>query len=153
MKGVFGLRDARDLLEKLEADHARVHTDPTDAFAAYDFVVVAWHLLEWTLPGDANGSARTALIATNPMLRVCEHLAVGAKHFRSSSTRHTSVAGDDIAGVWAKGVWAPGTWAKGTWAEWITIQLDGTAAATYGAEITILALADAMLAFWKLQLP
>jgi hypothetical protein len=153
MKGVFGLHNARDLLKKLEADHARVHSDPTDAFAAYDFVVGAWHLLEWALPGDTNASAREALIAANPMLRVCEHLAVGAKHFQPNSARHNSVAGDETGGAWAKGAWAPDAWANGTWQKWITIQLDGAAASKCGAEITILELADAMLAFWKQQLP
>jgi hypothetical protein len=58
MKGVFGLQSAPDLLRKLEADHARVHADPVDPFAAYDFVVTAWHLLEWALPGGANTPAR-----------------------------------------------------------------------------------------------
>jgi hypothetical protein len=153
MKGVFGLRNARDLLAKLEADHARVQADSTDAFAAYDFAVVAWHLLEWALPGNTHAAARASLIAANPMLRVCEHLAVGAKHFEPSPKRHKSVAGDDIGGVWGRGVWAPGTWAKGTWNESITIQLDGDAADTYGPEITIMELADTMLSFWKKQLP
>lgn len=149
MRGVFGLQTARDLLQKLEVDHGRIHADPADPFAAYDFVVTAWHLLEWALPGPQNDGARRQLCIVNPLLRVCEHLAVGGKHFEPDPKRHTSVASNDVGGVWAKGSWAPGTWAKGTWAEWITIQLDGVAEQQIGREITILQLADDMLAFWK----
>jgi hypothetical protein len=152
MQGVFGLHSARDLLRKLELDHARIKADPVDPFAAYDFVVTAWHLLEWALPGPANASARASLCAANPLLRVCEHLAVGAKHFEPSSSRHTSVAGDDIQGIWGKGMWAPGMWAKGMWAEWIVIQLDGEAAAALGRQVTILSLSDQMLDFWRREL-
>lgn len=113
MKGVFDLATAKDLLRKLEADHKRVHADPLDSFAAFDFVVTAWHLLEWAHPTDA--AARKALYDADPLLGVCEHLAVGAKHFAPTSPKHTSVASTDVEGFWAKGFWAPNFWAKGVW--------------------------------------
>ena len=55
MKGIFNLASAPDLLKKLEADYKRVTCDPLNSYAAYDFVVTAWHLLEWQYP-DAAGS-------------------------------------------------------------------------------------------------
>ena len=44
MKGLFDLNSADDLCRKLEADYHRVSENPGDRFAAFDFVVTAWHL-------------------------------------------------------------------------------------------------------------
>jgi hypothetical protein len=47
VKGVFDLRSPEQLREKLEADFKRVLGDPLDSYAAFDFFVTAWHLVEW----------------------------------------------------------------------------------------------------------
>jgi hypothetical protein len=149
MKGLFDLSGAQDLCKKLEHDYARVKADPSNAFAAYDFVVTAWHLLEWHYPGNTNSSARSALSQQNPILQVCEHLAVGAKHFAPSNPRLDAVAGTERDSVWGKGVWAPGFWAPGVWKDDLVVHLDGAAKTSYGAQLTIVQVADHALDFWK----
>lgn len=142
MKGIFGIDSAPALLSKLKADHSRVAADPLDAYAAYDFVVTAWHLLEWALPGDANLEARTALCTRFALLRVCEHLAVGAKHFEPNAKRHASVARTSIIAKPVRGTWEP---------ESLVIYLD-IPYAQYGTILGIRTLANLMLAFWTSEL-
>ena len=118
LKGVFDLRSPEQLLEKLEADFKRVMADPLDSYAAFDFFVTAWHLVEWKHPPTCDGAARSALLARCPILRVCEHIAVGAKHFEPDpkATRERRGHGRDKrlgSRVWASGTWAPNTWAGG----------------------------------------
>ena len=91
MKGLFDLNSADDLCRKLEADYHRVSENPGDRFAAFDFVVTAWHLLEWRLPGKQKQAERDAICSRNPVLRICEHLAVGAKHFEPTNPKLQSV--------------------------------------------------------------
>lgn len=145
MKGVFGLNTAEDLYRKLQADQARVLADPTDAFAAYDFVVTAWHLCDWRFAGKL-GPARSDFCNRHIAVRVCEHLATGAKHF-SPGNKHSSVSSTDTGGVWAKGVWG-NVWASGVWAEWIEIELDGDARTTLGDRISIKKLAELVMRAW-----
>ena len=149
MKGLFDLRSADDLCRKLEHDYGRVQANPADRFAAFDFVVTAWHLLEWRLPGNGRKAARDALCSQNPILGVCEHLAVGAKHFEPSNPKLDSVADTHGDGPWASGAWEQGTWADGVWAEILTVSLDGAAATALGPQLTMLELADVVMAFWR----
>ena len=75
----FHLRYPQDLLGKLRRDYQRVLADPSDSCAAFDFFVTANHLPDWVWPSDRR--AQRALRRTEPIPRVCEHLADGAKHF------------------------------------------------------------------------
>jgi hypothetical protein len=149
MKGIFELRTPNDLLLKLEADFKRVEADALDSFAAYDFFVTAWHLVEWKHPPSTDAAGRAALLARAPVLRVCEHLAVGAKHFEPDQSRHTSVADTESSSVWAQGVWAPGTWAPEVWAGDLVVRLDGAARAVLGDQLTVRELAQIVIDVWK----
>lgn len=142
---VFGITTADDLYDKLQADHAALRADPLNSHAAYNFVVTAWHLREWKF---ADREERAEVCRRHPILRVCEHLAVGAKHMRPDPQRHRSVADSSVAGVWAPGTWAPKTWAKGTWGEWLQIDLDSEARELYGASLRILDFAVLVMQAW-----
>ena len=149
MKGVFDLRTPRDLFAKVEYDFERVQADPLDPFAAYDFFVTAWHLVEWKHQPATDGVARAALLNRSPVLRVCEHLAVGAKHFEPDPSRHSSVTDTESAGVWAAGAWAPGAWAPNTWAGGLVVHLDGAARAAFGDKVTVQQLAQLVIDAWR----
>jgi hypothetical protein len=45
--GFFELQSPLDLLNKMEADYARLSRNPLDTYAAFDFFVAAAHLPEW----------------------------------------------------------------------------------------------------------
>lgn len=148
MKGVFGLNSDADLFKKLEWEYERLIADPSNAYVAYNFFVTAWHLLEWKYP-DPQGATRNRIRDAAPLLQICEHLAVGAKHFDRLHKRHTSVSHSARSGIWAPRLWAPGTWAKGAWAEWLEISLTGDARKEFGDRINAHDLARHVMDYWR----
>jgi hypothetical protein len=151
VKGFFSLSTPRDLFGKLETDHKRIVADPVDTYAAFDFCVTAWHLVDWKFP-DTRDPNRLAFLQRNPLLRVCEHLAVGGKHLEPDPARHTSVASADDTSVWARGFWAPKSWAPGVWSGALIIRLDGDAKVAIGDSLLIKDFADRVLALWRSEL-
>ena len=151
MKGLFALRTVGDLFAKLEVDLERVRANPVDSYAAFDFCVTAWHLVDWKWPNPGD-SARLAFLKRLPILRICEHLAVGAKHFEPNPVRHTSVTDTDVRGAWRGGAWAPDTWKAGAWAGTISVHLDGEGKLAFGETIPFPALAEQILATWRAEL-
>ena len=149
MKGVFGLNSHADLLRKLEWEFEQLSEDPTDAYVAYNFFVTAWHLLEWKYPGRQNKMIRDDIRNKTPLLQICEHLAVGAKHFEPKNSKLQSVADSKWSGVWALGTWAKGAWKTGAWKESLSISLTGDAQKLYGDSIEVLKLARLVMNYWR----
>ncbi len=150
MKGLFNLRSAEDLYEKLKADYDRVIDDPLNSHAAFDFVVTAWHMLEWRCPGEDDG-ARNELCERHPILRACHHLAIGAKHFKPTNQKLDSVRETHQTGPFGLpwGSWAPGVWARDAWATYLVVQLDGKARTEFGDQIRIEKLANLTMDAWR----
>ena len=153
MKGLFDLRSAEDLYEKLKADYDRVIDDPLDSHAAFDFVVTAWHLLEWRYPGeDARAKlARNEVCERHPILRACHHLAIGAKHFEPTSKKLDSGRETHRTGPFGlrMGSWARGAWAEDAWATYLVVKLDGPARTEFGDQMRIEQLADLTMDAWR----
>jgi hypothetical protein len=146
MKGFFDLRTSRDLFDKLESDFTRLKAEPINSHVAFDFFVTAWHLVEWHIHLPAE---RTAFCNENPVLNVCEHLAVGAKHFAPRNPRLTSVATTGNTSVWVPKSWSVTAWAQGAWASELVVHLDGPARATFGEIISVVQLAEATMGVWR----
>jgi len=152
-EGFFVLKGPADLLEKLRHDVSRVRQNPVDAYAAFDFFVTAEHLLDWKYPdvgGKANIRTRSNLRKTEPLLRVTSHLANGAKHFKTIDARHTSV--DDVhvhAGGFDSAAFDSAAFDAGGR---LVVNLAGDDAKVLGSEISVLELAEAVLAYWELNL-
>ncbi len=149
MKGVFGIGSSADLLKKLESEFADFLKEPHNAYVAYNFFVTAWHLLEWKYPDPGGKAIRNSIRDGTPLLQICEHLAVGAKHFEPSSPKHKSVSHSKLGGVWAEGVWAKGFWNDKFWATWLTITLEGDAKAQYGGHVKAHELASLIMDYWR----
>ncbi len=149
MAGLFDLLTPEDLCAKLEHDFERVEKNGSDVFAAFDFVITAWHLLEWHFPDPDGTSTRTAIRNAHPILELCEHLAVGGKHYSPTSKKHQSVSSMRRASVWARGVWAPGVWAPNTWKDDLVIELAGTAKVAFGESMLFPAFAARVMEFWR----
>ena len=146
MKGFFDLRTSRDLFAKLEGDFARLKAEPRNSHVAFDFCVTAWHLVEWHVHAPAE---RTAFCAKNPILGVCEHLAVGAKHFEPRDPRLTAVATTGNMSIWVSDSWYVGAWTRGAWAGQLLVHLDGEARARFGETMSVLEIADATMTVWR----
>jgi hypothetical protein len=152
MKGILGLKNHHDLYKKLEREYERLKADPSDADVAYNFFVTAWHLLEWKHPDPKGKQIRAAIRNATPLLQVCEHLAVGAKHFTNLQAKHASVTDSRASGVWGRGFWAPGFWAKGLWAEWLEMSLSGDAEQAFGKIVKAHEFAAKVIDYWKANL-
>jgi hypothetical protein len=149
MKGVFGLNSYADLLRKLEWEFEQLTAEPTSAYVAYNFFVTAWHLLEWRYSDPYGTSTRNEIKDKTPLLQICEHLAVGAKHFEPGNPKLKSVSDSRWNGAWAPGAWAKGAWKFGAWKESLSVSLTGEAQILYGDRIEVLELARMAMNYWK----
>ncbi len=81
-EGFFDLKTPEDLLKKLEREYERLQQHPHDVDMAFNFFVTAEHIPDWL--NDI------AIKKQHSLLRICSHLANGAKHFEP--TRHSAVS-------------------------------------------------------------
>lgn len=146
MKGIFDLNSHTDLFKKLEWEFDRLIADPSNAYLAYNFFVTAWHLLEWKYPDPGGKAQRDKIRDQTPLLQICEHLAVGAKHFNPTSKRHQSVSNAKRSDAWG-GAWGE-AWGS-SWSNWLVVELSGDAQKTYGDKIKVDALADHVMNYWR----
>jgi hypothetical protein len=144
-KGFFELQTAQHLLKKLRHDFARLRESPVDSYAAFDFFVTAYHILDWLHPGDSNNTTRKQMERGSNLLQVISHLANGSKHFYV--TRHHAVK-DTIVRQAAVDPEAFDPTAFDATSE-LRIELDGKAASEFGASMGVLELAAKALSFWE----
>lgn len=147
MSGIFDLLSAEDLCAKLEHDFKRVRESPSDVYAAFDFVITAWHLLEWRYPGDE--AQQKEVRQQYPIVELCEHLAVRSKHYQPTQKRHRTARASRRDSVWKRGVWAPGAWAPGFWKDELMIELAGAAQVEFGDEMPFSRFAKLVMDFWR----
>lgn len=94
-RGLFELRTPVDLLGKAERDLVRLRSNPLDVDAAFDFFVTARHVPDWV---EAYGGRKAGEVFKQHVeLRVCRHIADGAKHFLATHTNHRQVSGTSTA--------------------------------------------------------
>jgi hypothetical protein len=145
-KGIFQLKSAQDLVSKARHDFERLQSDPSDAYAAFDFFVTIRHIPEWLYPGDPGKVS--ALFLQNVELRICRHLAEGAKHFEATDPRHKQVTNSSMSlGAWGNS-WVAGVWKPGIWGDGLFVELDPKDPDTrsLGGRISALKLAEKALA-------
>ena len=146
MRGIGRLETPRDLLAKLTHDFARLTSDPSDTYAAFDFFVTAEHMVDWVLPGYVNRQAQAELRSGSAVLQAISHIASGSKHFVAEARHHQHVQHVD-APHGAFDSKAFNSHAFQTDALFVT--LDGTATAALGKHILVVDLAEKALRFWK----
>ena len=149
-QGLFKLQSARDLLDKLRYDLGRLEREPLDQYAAFDFFVTAWHVLDWLYPGEdvAAKKMRKSLRNGSLILQVCDQLANGSKHFEASATRHNSVRGTELhAGAFSSAFSSAFDTGK------LVVHLDGKAATSIGTQIGVLDLARRTLSELEPMIP
>jgi hypothetical protein len=136
-------------LEKLRHDHRRVQKDSADPYAAFDFFVTAWHLLDWVYPGGRghqNSKLRIRIKDSSPLLAVCEHVANGVKHFELDNPHLQSVDGTGLEGKFDE-----------TFDDFfdrvrLVVDLKGDAAAKFGTRVEVAKLASDVLQWWEQHL-
>jgi hypothetical protein len=104
-------------------------------------------MVDWVYQdgNDPDGSKRAALRKTQ-LVKVCSHLANGAKHFKTDANRHKSVSSmHRRGGLFGTGPWF-GSWFGGTG---LFVELAGDAAAHFGQSIGAIELAEKVLDYWE----
>jgi hypothetical protein len=157
MKGIGSLQSERDLLAKLQHDLDRMRKDPTDVFAAFDFFVTAYHMLDWVVPlppkkdpvYPVEKARQDAIVAREPRLQIAGHLANSAKHFSADRWGQVS-ATFEIGGHFHPNYWAKGHWAGHFPEPRLVIRLSAAGAALFNGETELNALdtAEKLYAFW-----
>ena len=168
MHKFFEMQSPDDLLRKLEREYDRWKADPVNVDLAWNFFVTAEHLPDWIYYQDmpTSGTERPDLLdgrtpyefkmaPTRPVLRICSHLANGAKHFHLSNPNLTSV-GDtvrEMAGYVKNGYVKNGYYAK---VPMLRVRLTPQEQAALGLREAVadaIWLATQVLAFWQAKVP
>lgn len=151
-QGLFTLRTAVDLRCKLNHDYQRMLAAPTDSYAAFDFFVTAEHMLDWIHPKNAGAKARGRARKESVLLKICSHVANGAKHFEVEDKTHDSVADTALtlgrprpqqyvgSSIRTSNVRFPGR---------LMVRLSGRAKADFGDSIAAPDLALRLIQFWE----
>lgn len=146
MQGLFDLNTSEDLYSKLEWEYDQLVSNPNSEYIAFNFFVTAWHLLEWKHPDPEGRNVRNSIRNNEPILQVCEHLAVGAKHFSPTSNKHTSVKSSGSVGAWG-GSWG-NAWGK-SWGSNLVVRLNEDHHEIFGEQISVNKLADLIMDYWR----
>jgi hypothetical protein len=153
VKGIFELQSPKDLLRKLRFDFEQLQKRPANTYSAFNFFVTAELMKDWLYPGrdSVSQAKREAIENSSRVLQVCSHLANGAKHFRAEARHHRSVKDTHrTGGYWNARYWAANYWAAGYWSKGgLFVDLQGDAAKELGARVSVIVLAESVLAFWE----
>ena len=141
--GFFELRTPRDLLEKARRDLERLRREPLNEESAFDFFVTVRHVPDW-MEAQRMGTA-TAIFDQFVELRICRHLADGAKHFVATHNMHKQVQSTATTpGAFQAGAFQSDTFQTG----YLEIELDprDIDTATLGSHIDAITLGERVLA-------
>lgn len=120
MSLTYGLKTAKDLLDKLRRD-AKMLDDEVSSDRFFNFVITGYSLIEWVMkdpsvPQSAKTTSEKANLYKNQWLKVCGDIADASKHFTLDLNRQKKLllqmpkrelagavaAGGKVAGVSAK---------------------------------------------------
>lgn len=151
MPGIFQLRNAADLREKLRRDLAKLKAEPLDADAAFNFFVTAEHMLDWAHPGRAGKDGRTKAKQDSTLLRVCSHLANGAKHFEVEARQHDSISATNTVESIITILDIHSLTPPFSLSPKLVVKLKGQAATELGSTIGAVVLAERVMEHWDNQ--
>jgi hypothetical protein len=122
----FGLKNPRDLLEKLKRDAALLDEEVTsDRF--FNFVVTGYSVIDWVKNGPSNPSAQGDIrnMYDDQSVKVCGDLCTAAKHFVLTARKPITQQADSIKGAYGMARYGKGAYGEGE--EFIQIELaDGS---------------------------
>jgi hypothetical protein len=142
-QGFGKLVTVEDYWNKLCWEYDELKNDSHNTYKAFNFVITAYHLLEWIAPKPIGGqNVEWPQIKQNIQhLKVCEQLANGAKHFEVDKKRHKSVKT-----LKSDGYVEEGYVEEGYFEEQIIITLSDS------STLTILDLAESLMSDWSNEL-
>jgi hypothetical protein len=131
------LQTPKDLLAKLQFDFERIKVNPLDVYAAFDFFVTAEHIPDWI--------NNKSLKRKYSLLKIVSHIGNGAKHFRTTNSKHESVKNVHVEnGAFQADAFQPNAFDVGD----LVVELKGDDAEQLGSEISVGRLAQMVIEFW-----
>jgi len=150
-RGFAGLESVGDLFEKLKRDYSRLIQNGNDPDFAFNFIVTALHLIDWLYPNSKKDC--DALEASEPLLKICFHIANGAKHFEATAKKHDSVSGVEPGALrLGSPNHSDGGLRFGSQYTGLIVKLSGEAEERFGSHMPINRLATHLLKFWESKL-
>jgi|BarGraNGADG00212_2_1021979.scaffolds.fasta_scaffold26129_2 hypothetical protein len=108
-------------------------------------------MLDWVLPDAADGAnkqRREQVRQAKAILRVTSHLASGAKHFKAIRRQHKSVDSAQARdGAFDGNVFDPAAFDTNR----LVVELIGEDASELGPEVSVVDLAEQVLAYWECE--
>ena len=144
-KGFVELRNVKDYWKKLLFDFDHLRENEEHTYTAFNFFVTAYHLIDWIFEGQKS-EERTEL-HQKPLMKLCSHIANGAKHFHIDSKRHKSVKKIEKDRYVEEGYVE-----EGYFEEPIIIYLSEPLKSKFGESISVVDLAEQIIDFWKNEL-
>jgi hypothetical protein len=122
-----------------------------NAYTAFNFFVTAEHILDWLYPKRVNKNKREKMREGSQILKVCSHIANGAKHFEIEDKHHNSVLKTEReGGYFPKNYFHKIYFAKGYFKEArLVVRLSGEAKKSLGATVDVVSLASQILQLWE----
>jgi hypothetical protein len=143
-QGFFDLKTADDLFRMLERYLERLKKSASEVDEAYAFFVAAAHMPEW-IGGSRYKKKLIDPNYCNPLPRICDELANGAKHFVPNSPHHVENTGR--AGYFEEGYITPGYLEERlcVYLEPLAFQQLGL----NGSSVDVVYIAERVLDFWR----
>ena len=142
-RGFIELKNVSDYWKKLLFDYQILKDNPDNSYYGFNFFVTSYHLIDWIFEGKY--SDERAELNKTPILKICNHIANGVKHFEPN--RHGTVKEINKVRVFEEGVFEEGVFESP-----IIIQLGDELRPKLGEFIFISDFADYVIEFWKREL-
>ena len=139
--GFSELNTPHDLLLKAKRDLGKMKDDKSNVDFAYNFFVTIEHMPDWL---EMKKEAKKAIKDSSPILRVCSHLASGAKHFIPFDNYKS------VKSVQTESVYEDGVYEDDVIEKWLVINLDEYEIADFGQEkLDAIALGQSAVQYWE----
>jgi len=143
--GFLDLKSSSELFKKLKWEHDNLVNAKTSThyqYHAFNFFVTAFHMADWPLRDGTKGNAK---LKSEPILKVCGHVANGAKHFETYP---------NVKAVKSlkKGGYCSGDYAEFGYFESLFIQIDALEVPGFPDTVGVSEFANLVMEFWKNQM-
>lgn len=152
--GFIELNNVIDYWDKLNYDYHNLINNNENVYDAFNFFVTSWHFTDWyfneIFPDSTEKEIKDKIWKfknDNPVIKICEHIANGGKHFSIDKKRNHSVKKIEKLRYFEKGYVEDGYVESP-----ILIQLDDELKIKLGEFIFVRDFAEYILDFWKKEL-
>ncbi len=143
--GFVEIKSVPDYWKKLNFDFSKLRVNDNDTYLAFNFFVTAYHMIDWIF--EAKHHEERSDLNNEPIMKICNHIVSGIKHFVPGSKRHNSVVE-----IEKERYVEDGYAEEGYFEDPILIYLDEKFESEFGKSIKVIELATRVMSFWDTEL-